>query len=282
MNTVDTPNAASPFDAIRRIEEDGSERWYGRDLMPVMDYSRWDKFAVVINKAKSSLALVQGEDAAAHHFPTWGSDGGRWGVGRVADFRLTRFGAYLTAMAGDDTKRAVAEARIYFAVRTREAEVAATVGQAPTVALPQSFAEALQLAANQARQMEEQQAQLAIAAPKVAYVDQFVDPAKDSSIVNAVAGQFSLTERQLRDYLLERGVLYRRTVADYINSKGKRRVEYEWLARAGFRTWFVAKDHPEVDRLYNGQLRTTLYVTPVGKQGIADLLAKHPIDGGAA
>lgn len=115
----------SPFDAIRRTDEHG-EYWTGRDLQPVMKYSRWEDFASVIWKARASLALVQGEEQAAHHFGESRSDGGRWGNQQIADFRLTRFGAYLTAMAGDHSNPAVAEARIYFAVKTREAETRPT------------------------------------------------------------------------------------------------------------------------------------------------------------
>ncbi|WP_326642922.1 phage antirepressor KilAC domain-containing protein [Streptosporangium sp. NBC_01755] len=120
----------SSFDAIRRLDEQG-EYWTGRDLQPLMDYVRWEKFAEVIEKAKASLALVKGADQANHHFAVWGSDGGRWGNQKLDDFRLTRFGAYLTAMAGDDTKEAVARARIYFAAQTRKQELAEQAALVP-------------------------------------------------------------------------------------------------------------------------------------------------------
>lgn len=115
--------STTQFDAIMRVDERG-EHWTGRDLMSVADYSKWENFAAVIEKAKAALALVEGAESADHHFLESGSDGGRWGNQRVDDYRLTKFAAYLTAMAADDTKRAVAEARIYFAVRTQEAEMA--------------------------------------------------------------------------------------------------------------------------------------------------------------
>jgi DNA-damage-inducible protein D len=51
-------------------------------------------------------------------------DGGRWGRQKVNDYRLTRFGAYHVALAGDGRKPEVAAAKTYFAVKTREAEVA--------------------------------------------------------------------------------------------------------------------------------------------------------------
>lgn len=118
---------ASPFDQIRRTDAYGREYWTGRDLQPMMEYSRWEDFAVVIKKARDSLALVQGAGQADHHFREIPEviSGGRWGKQTVASYHLTRFGAYLTAAAGDDTKDAVAHARVYFVVRTREAELRA-------------------------------------------------------------------------------------------------------------------------------------------------------------
>lgn len=139
----------SPFDMVKDVDE-GGEFWDGRKLMPLMQYSRWQTFVEVIEKAKASLALVSGQDAADEAFSqvTEVTEVRNLGDQRKRGYRLTRFGAYLTAMAGDDTKEAVAEARVYFAVKTREAEAA------PRHQLPASFAEALELAAKQARELE--------------------------------------------------------------------------------------------------------------------------------
>lgn len=158
----------SPFDAIRREDEHG-EHWTARDLMPLMEYGRWHEFAAVVEKAKASLALVQGAGQAAHHFAIQHSDGGRWGNQRLDDYRLTRFGAYLVAMAGDDTKPAVARARVYFAVKTREAEVAPA---APAREIPQSFSEALRLAADEHDRADRAEAKVLELEPKAAQADQ--------------------------------------------------------------------------------------------------------------
>lgn len=115
-------DTSSPFDKIRHVDEQG-EYWLARELMELMQYTRWEKFEAVVVKAHDALVLVQGSEQASHHFTKWGSDGGRWGNKDLEDFRLTRFGAYLVAMAGDDTKEAIALARVYFAVKSREAEV---------------------------------------------------------------------------------------------------------------------------------------------------------------
>ncbi|MFD5661006.1 RhuM family protein [Streptomyces hirsutus] len=115
---------ASSFDEIRHLDAYGREYWLGREIQPLMQYSQWRDFASVIKKAKESLALVQGEVAAQKNFAEARNVSGARGPAG-ADYKLTRFGAYLTAMAGDDTKEAVAQARVYFAVRTREAELGA-------------------------------------------------------------------------------------------------------------------------------------------------------------
>src|ERR1700761_6055202 len=91
--------------------------------MPLMDYGRWDAFLVVIEKASTALSFIQGIPSAGQNFRQVEKVAGSRGPSGV-DYRLSRFAAYLVAMAGDDTKKAVAEARIYFAVKTREAEAA--------------------------------------------------------------------------------------------------------------------------------------------------------------
>ena len=73
------------------------------------------------------LGLVHGPDAAEAAFTQVSqvTQAGNLGDKVRITYHLTRFGAYLVAMAGDDTKEAVARARVYFAVRTREAELGA-------------------------------------------------------------------------------------------------------------------------------------------------------------
>lgn len=77
--------------------------------------------------------------------------------------------------------------------------------QAPRV--PQTLAEALRLAADQAEQIEQQQAALAIAAPKAAFVDQYVESGGSMSFRQA-AKLLRANERHFRQLLLDRGVMY--------------------------------------------------------------------------
>jgi phage antirepressor YoqD-like protein len=124
-----------------------------------MGYSQWRDFATVVKKAKESLALVQGNAAAEDHFAetrNMVSIGSKAQRG-AQDYHLTRFGAYLTAMAGDDTKEAVAHARVYFAVQTRAAEVA----KPASPALPQDYEEALVALLGKVRENKSLTAQVA-------------------------------------------------------------------------------------------------------------------------
>ncbi|MDE8344379.1 MAG: hypothetical protein POG24_11250 [Acidocella sp.] len=62
------PNSApqSPFEQIRRTDPDGNEFWSGRDLMPLLEYSSWQKFKSVLLKAQ--LACENSGNEAADHF----------------------------------------------------------------------------------------------------------------------------------------------------------------------------------------------------------------------
>ena len=78
--------------------------------------------------------------------------------------------------------------------------------QAPK--LPQTMAQALRLAADQAEQLEQQAAQLALAAPKVEYVDRYV-AANGAMGFRQVAKLLNAKEPELRAFLEDHKILYR-------------------------------------------------------------------------
>ena len=75
----------SPFDAIRRTREDGAEYWSARDLMPLLGYDKWERFAGAIERAEIT-ATNQGEQRFSRvreNLPG--------GTKPREDFHLTRF-----------------------------------------------------------------------------------------------------------------------------------------------------------------------------------------------
>lgn len=132
----------SPFDAIKQYRPDGVEYWSGRELMELLGYDRWENFTAAVERAKQT-ADNQGQSRDDLFRGVTKKGAGR----PQADVLLTRHAAYLVAMNGDPRKAEVASAQSYFAVRTREAELAPeTRAELP---VPQSMSEALRLAADQ-------------------------------------------------------------------------------------------------------------------------------------
>lgn len=112
----------SPFDSIREVRADGTEFWDGRRLMTVMAYGTWERFKNPLGRAMTSAAN-QGVDVDQDFRRSAKNSGTK----PMESFELSRFAAYLVAMNGDPNKPEVAAAQAYFAIRTREAEVAAKV-----------------------------------------------------------------------------------------------------------------------------------------------------------
>lgn len=128
------------------------------------------------------------------------------------------------------------------------------------------------LAIEQARNAD-QAKELEVARPKAEFVDTFVH-VNDTTVFRKFAEQINHPEQALRKYLMARKVIYR-TIVGY---RGKKRTpEYEYHAYADYKTWFHSKDQPEAPRLPGGRMRTTLYVTALGKVKIADLLKRRPL-----
>jgi regulator of replication initiation timing len=122
-----------------------------------------------------------------------------------------------------------------------------------------------------------QRAALEAAAPKVAYVDQFIRN-NDSCTLRVFAKQIGVKENRLRHHLISRRVIYRQVIGQRFSKSKQTWVdEYLYQPYATHTAWFTVGDQPNAPRLFNGQMRTTLYITPPGKVGIARLLDRHPI-----
>ncbi len=112
---------SSPFDRIRRMDAYGRECWKAREVMPLLGYSRWENFREAVKDAHGVIAAEQGELVANQAF-SWYHEKGTGGRDRE-DCWLLRGACYVTAMRGDSRKHEIRAALIYFAHRTREAEL---------------------------------------------------------------------------------------------------------------------------------------------------------------
>lgn len=42
------------FESIKHIDENGTEFWYAREIMNILEYSKWQNFEKIIEKARIS------------------------------------------------------------------------------------------------------------------------------------------------------------------------------------------------------------------------------------
>jgi len=123
-NTHPSSDSGSPFERIRQVDSDGNEFWSARDLMPVLDYSSWQKFKNVLLKAQIACEN-SGYDPGDHFIRAVkmvaiGSDAKR----EVEDAHLSRYACYLIVQNADPAKEVIALGQTYFAVQTRRQELA--------------------------------------------------------------------------------------------------------------------------------------------------------------
>ena len=111
------------FEDIKHIDENGIEFWYARELMPVIQYSNWQNFEKIINKAK--ISCQNSGISVSEHFIDINKLSKRANNAEVQinDYKLTRYACYLIAQNGDSRKKVVALAQTYFAVQTRKQEI---------------------------------------------------------------------------------------------------------------------------------------------------------------
>lgn len=118
------PTPTSPFEAIKQINADGHEFWSARDLMPLLEYSKWQNFVGIIEKART--ACGNSGLSLADHFTDTSKviEAGRGARRTIVDHHLSRYACYLILQNADPGKQAVALAQTYFATQAWRREVA--------------------------------------------------------------------------------------------------------------------------------------------------------------
>lgn len=111
------------FEEIKHIDELGNEYWEARELMVALEYSKWEHFAKVINKAKISCKLSNMN--VDDHFPVKGKIVKSGATTKeVIDYKLSRYACYLIVQNASPTRhKSVALGQTYFAVQTRKMEI---------------------------------------------------------------------------------------------------------------------------------------------------------------
>ena len=110
------------FEDIKHIDEIGNEYWYGRELMSVLGYSKWENFNKVIEKA--IVACQNSSINYKEHFPDVRKtlEMPNNAMKKIIDYKLSRYACYLIAQNGDSRKEVIALAQTYFAIPTRKQE----------------------------------------------------------------------------------------------------------------------------------------------------------------
>ena len=111
------------FEDIKHIDENGVEFWYARELMSVLQYSNWQNFGRIVDKAK--VSCENSDITVLDHFTNVNKmvPIGSGAYRKQVDYKLTRYACYLIAQNGDSRKKVIALAQTYFAIQTRRQEI---------------------------------------------------------------------------------------------------------------------------------------------------------------
>ena len=111
------------FEDIKHIDEYGTEYWYARELMKVLNYKDWRYFDAVIEKAR--IACKNSGITDADHFVVNNKmvEIGSGAKRKQKDYKLTRYACYLIAQNANSRLKIIALAQTYFAIQTRKQEI---------------------------------------------------------------------------------------------------------------------------------------------------------------
>src|SRR5574344_3118870 len=94
MNDIEDYNTTM-FESIKHADSNGNEYWEARELMTTLEYSKWEHFVKVIDKARISCKTSGYE--VNDHFPIKGKTiiMPKGATKEVIDYKLSRYACYL-------------------------------------------------------------------------------------------------------------------------------------------------------------------------------------------
>ena len=121
MNELDVTSKI--FDEIKYYDGNNIEYWSARELYPVLEYSSWDKFKAVLEKAK--ISCEKSNINSQNHFYHVGKmvQLGSGAEREIDDVLLSRYACYLIIQNADPSKPIIAQGQTYFAIQTRKQEI---------------------------------------------------------------------------------------------------------------------------------------------------------------
>lgn len=158
------------------------------------------------------------------------------------------------------------QARQYFIEAEKQLRAA---DNAPAHRLPKDYASALRELATAVDTVEAQREQIALDAPKVEYHDQFINDT-DLLSFRTVARTVGMTERDLRQLLIDRKWIYRETIRTWDRQAGWRN-RNRYSEYHNHKTHFRRVLHHEVPK-FNGEVMHSLKITPPGATAILRLV----------
>lgn len=114
---------ASPFEAIRRVNDAGNEFWSSRDFSRVLGYADYRNFERVVEGAR--IACFNSGQRVEDHFVdvTEMIELAKTAQRAVKTVLLSRYACYLAIQNADPAKDIVALGQTYFAIQTRRQEL---------------------------------------------------------------------------------------------------------------------------------------------------------------
>ena len=111
------------FEDIKHIDENSNEYWLARELMPLLEYSKWENFNNVIQKAV--VSYKNSNDDNLYWLPEVRKPitTGKGKKEFIIDYKLSRYICYLIVQNANPKKKMVALGQTYFAIQTRKQEL---------------------------------------------------------------------------------------------------------------------------------------------------------------